>query len=117
MSNAYQLSVYKQSYALNRHVYMIVKKFPKDLKHSLGQRILNSCLELISKIVHANQVDIKKDLIFDAILQIEILYTYSRMSEDFKAITIGEFQVLSEHLAEISLQLKAWLNWDKKQNR
>ena len=115
MSNAYQLSVYKQSYSLNRHVYMLVKKFPKDLKYSLGQKFFNSCLNLITQIVQANQMNTKQIKIEDAISEVEILYTYSRMSEDFEAITTGEFQVLSENLTEISSQLKSWLNWDKKQ--
>lgn len=117
MSNAYQLSVYKQSYSLNRHVYTLTKKFPRDLKHTLGQQFFNSCLNLTTQIVKANQADAKQVKISDAISEVEVLYTYSRMCEDFKAITKGEFQVLSEHLSEISSQLQAWLNWDKKHNK
>ena len=117
MSNAYQLAVYKQSYALNRHVYQLTKKFPKDLKHTLGQEFFHSCLKLITQIIKANQADVKQIEILNAVSEVEILYTYARMSQDFKAMTMGEFQVLSEHLSEISSQLKSWLNWDRKQNK
>ncbi len=94
----------------------MTKKFPKDLKHTLGKELIKTGLNLITQIIIANQSIAKKNEIQNAIIQIECMFTYVRMSEDFKAITAGEFQVISEFLYNISTELNAWLKWDKKRN-
>jgi len=66
MGNTKHLEVYKSSYANSREVFKLVRKFPKDLKYTLGKHFFNSAIELITIIVRANRLKQKSDLLEDA---------------------------------------------------
>ncbi len=114
MSKTSNLSVYQESYKLSFAIFKLVKKFPKELKHTLGKQFFNSSLSLLTQIIKINRQRIKYDLIEDAITEMELLFAFARMSLDFVVISKGEYQVLSEKMAEVLSQLNSWYVWDKK---
>ena len=114
--SAKNLSVYQESYKLSFAIFKLVKKYPKELKHTLGKQFFNTSLNLLSKIIRANRLQVKHDAIEDAITEMELLFTYARMSIDFVVISKGEYQVISEKMADIVSQLNSWSAWDRKKS-
>lgn len=101
MTSALNLSVYQLSYKCTSEVFKIVKKYPKDLKYSLGKQFFYAALDLPAKIITANRLKQKHTGIEEALLKVELMFLYSRLSLDFKVITLGEYKILSERLSEI----------------
>jgi hypothetical protein len=86
---------------------------PKALRYGLGAMLFQSTLRCIRGIVYANGSQNKSRPLQEVVLEIELIWTYLRMIYDFKGISQGEFQTLSERLSEITSQVNAWLKWEK----
>ncbi len=50
------------------------------------------------------------------LLEVETLWAYLRLLHDLKGISAGEFQNLSERLADIGPQATAWMKWDRRKH-
>ncbi len=50
-------------------------------------------------------------------LELETLWTFSRLLYDLRAISEGEFKVLSKMLSDIGPQIQAWLKWERQNKR
>ena len=75
--------------------------------------LFESSLRCSKGIIVANGSKNKLKPLQEIILEVEVIWVQLRMLYDFKAISIGEFQHLSERVAEVSPQLQAWLKWEK----
>ncbi|MGE4444127.1 MAG: four helix bundle protein [Candidatus Altimarinota bacterium] len=102
------LPVYKTSYDLIILVFQTIKLFPKEYKYSLGDKIKNETIDLISNIYKANLVKDKKEIIENARGNIEIVRLYIRISKDLKIINLSKFIDLNLLIESISKQLFAW---------
>lgn len=115
MARFKHLEVYNQAYKLNREVFRIKQKLPKTLKYDLGEFVFRSSIRAIRGIVIANGSQEKTKVLKQIALEIELLWLYLRMLFDFQGISRGEFQVLSELLANVAKQTQNWLKWAKSQ--
>ena len=111
------LNVYKSTYTLSKEIHKIQLKLPKNLKYGLGAMFFESALRCIKGIIFANGSQSKAPYLREVALEIEMMWTYLRLLFDMKGISKGEFQVLSERIAEISPQITAWMKWEKSQNK
>ena len=109
------LPVYKDSYDLLLLVFEVVKKFDKQYKYTLWDKIKNEIIELITSIYRANSsfenrwTNIKKSR-----EQIEVLKLYIRLSKDLKIIDIKKYANISLKVESLSKQLFAWWKATKK---
>lgn len=87
----------------------MIKWFPKEYKYSLGDKIKNETIELISNIYKANLQKDKKDMLSIARENIELVRLYIRICKDLKVINIKKFIEINLLIESISKQLYAWM--------
>jgi hypothetical protein len=109
------LEIYQSAYKFTREVYQIKTKLPKTLKFDLGEKTLNSSLKIIRGLVIANGTKDKVKVLLQISLEIETLWVFLRMLFDFKGISRGEFEVLSNLLSNVAKQNQSWIKWSKEQ--
>ena len=117
MARYSHLPIYKLSYSLARDIFSLQEKLPKNLKHTLGQKLFDTCVSCVDNIIIANSAEEKLPHLKSIGLLIERSWTFLRMLYDFKGITQGEFKAVSERLNEITKQLLAWMKWEKERLR
>jgi hypothetical protein len=117
MARYQHLSVYQAMYSLSLQVYRLKLKLPKSLKHDLGQVFFESTIRCVRGIILANGGVNKIRPLQQVLLEFETLWVYARLLFDLKAISAGEFKVLSESMNGAGKQLNAWLKWEKQQNK
>lgn len=115
MARFKHLEIYQSAYKFTREVYQIKTKLPKNLKFDLGEKTLNSCLKIIRGVVIANGTKDRVKVLLQISLEIETLWVFLRMLFDFKGISRGEFEVLSNLLSSVAKQNQAWVKWSKEQ--
>ena len=115
MARFKHLEIYQSAYKFTREVYQIKTKLPKTLKFDLGEKTLNSCLKIIRGIVIANGTKDRVKVLLQISLEIETLWVFLRMLFDFKGISRGEFEVLSNLLSNVAKQNQSWIKWSKEQ--
>jgi len=111
------LPLYQSCYGLCLHVYRLRVGFPKTIKHDLGSQFFESAVRCVKAIVVANGQENKIRYIQILNLEFETLWLFSRLLYDLKAISQGEFQVLSKMLSEIGPQIQAWLKWERQNKK
>jgi len=87
----------------------MIKGFPKEYKYSLGDKIKNETIELISNIYKANLQKEKKYRLSIARENIELVRLYTRICKDLKVINIAKFIEINLLIESISKQLYAWM--------
>ncbi len=115
MARFKHLEIYQSAYKFTREVYQIKTKLPKNLKFDLGEKTLNSCLKIIRGLVIANGTKDRLKVLLQISLEIETLWVFLRMLFDFKGISRGEFEVLSNLLSNVAKQNQSWIKWSKEQ--
>ncbi len=115
MARFKHLEIYQSAYKFTREVYQIKTKLPKNLKFDLGEKTLNSCLKIIRGVVIANGTKDRVKVLLQISLEIETLWVFLRMLFDFKGISRGEFEVLSNLLSNVAKQNQSWIKWSKEQ--
>lgn len=97
------LPLYKTSYDLLLQVFEVVKKFEKQYKYTLGDKIKNEVVDLITSIYRANSsFDERLQNIKKARQQVEVLKLYMRLSKDLKILPILKFTDLVLNIESIS---------------
>ena len=114
MARYQHLPLYQLTFALVREIYRLKLKLPNALKHDLGSMLFASSLRCIRCVVLANGSEKKSRYLQEYLLEIEMLWTLSRLLYDLRGISKGEFQLLSERIADLGPQVSAWLKWEKK---
>jgi hypothetical protein len=102
------LPVYKASYDLLVHVFEQVRHFNRDYKYTLGERLQNEAVDLITHIYRANGERKKTPYLEKAITNVEVLKLYIRLTRDLKLINIPHFADMSQKLENVSKQLIGW---------
>ncbi len=115
MARYSHLPVYKSCYVLTREIFRLQEKLPKNLKFTIGTRLFDSSVKWVQGIIVANGSEEKLTSLRMVGLEIETMWTFLRMLYDFKGISRGEFQIISERLGEVAPQLSAWIKWEKEQ--
>lgn len=114
------LPVYKTSYDLLLDTFEQVKNFTKEYKYTLGDKIKNEIVELITSIYRANNsFENRLENIKKSREQIEVLRLYIRLTKDLKLIKLERFVDLNEKIESLSKQLRAWEKslWNKKETK
>ena len=117
MARYQHLPVYQALYTISLQTYRLKLKLPKSLKHDLGQIFFESSVRCLRGVVVANGSANKIRPLQQVLLEYETLWVYSRLLFDLRAISGGEFKVLSGLLTDAGKQLNAWLKWEKQQSK
>lgn len=104
------LPVYKDSYALTLELFAFTRTFPREYKYTLGERIKNQSLDLITRIYDANAAPraVKHRRIGQVRRTAEQLRLLLRLCFDLKLCQMKTFIRHSDLLETVSKQLTAW---------
>ena len=117
MARTEHLPLYQSIFVYTKELYRLRAGFPKTIKHDLGQEICESSIKLLKCVVLANASAQKDPFLSRLVLEIEVQWVLLRLLYELRAVSAGQFKVLSEHLSEITKQSQAWLKWVRNENR
>ena len=117
MARTQHLPLYQSVFIYTREVYRLRSAFPKAIKHDLGQEVCESSVKLLKCVVLANGAAKKDRFLNRLLLEIEVQWALLRLLYELKAVSAGQFKLLSERLSDISKQSQAWFKWVQNQNR
>jgi len=107
----HHIPLYQSVFVFTREVYRLRSGFPKSFKHDLGQEVCESSIKLLKCVVLANSAVKKEQYLSRLVLEIEVQWVLLRLLYELRAISAGQFKLLSERLADITKQSQAWLKW------
>jgi hypothetical protein len=90
-----------------------VEKFPRDLKFTLGDRVINTLLDSLETIIEATYSRDKQHLLRKLNLQFEKLRYLVRLSKDVKAINIKKYAFISSEIDELGRMTGGWLKAER----
>jgi hypothetical protein len=114
MARYEHLEVYKDMYKFTRELYRLKSKLPQTVKHDLGKYMCQSALKSLRGIVVANGSVYKEKTLQIVLIELETQWVFLRLMYDMRAISNGEFNVISELLAKISPQVQSWIKWENR---
>ena len=94
-----------------------IRRFHRDYRYSLGEKIQNAAIEIILDIYRANSTRDKIPHIKDLLEKIQILYLLLRVSCDMKIISTEYYAKITLMLGDISKQAQGWLKNSESVNK
>ena len=93
------------------------KKFPKNQRFVMAQRIEDAALSFYDDIIYASKLRKNSRKLFEADYQLERLRIYNRVSKDMKLFSFKQYEYLSKELNDIGNLLGAWIKSSTKVDR
>ncbi|BAS67091.1 four helix bundle protein [Bathymodiolus septemdierum thioautotrophic gill symbiont] len=105
-----ELSVYKIGYDFLLEIYNRTKKFPREYKFSLGEKMKQASLDLLIDVYKANKSRKETRIIHieNARQSVEVLRLFLRISKDLQLLSTKGFASLNIMIQDLSKQLTAW---------
>ena len=91
-----------------------VEKFPRSYKFTLGDRIVESSLDLLLNLVEAAYSKNKREYLIAANRDLNLLRFLLRLSKDLKILSIKSYEFVSSSLHEIGSMSGGWLKSEEK---
>jgi four helix bundle protein len=109
MARYTHLTIYQKSYDLTLRFFRETHEFPRDYKYTLGQKMKETCLDMLDAIIEANGAKEKKLPLERASALLERLRIYTRLAYDLKVIGMKKYEVLSKYSDEIGRMIGGWM--------
>ena len=120
MSHASELKIYNSALFLLKDLYERVPKFNKQYKYLLGDKLIQSNVEIVKEISKANNQKIKLQRVehIEKVLQkVDELFVYIRIAEELHRFNSkNAYPYLIEKLSEILRQATGWKRLYSPQN-
>ena len=110
MALHYDLPVYKASYDLLLEIFVFTKNFSKEYKYTIGEKLKNETVELITCIYRANSTCSKQEKIQKAREHVEVIRLFLRLLKDLHQMNIEKFVDINKKTEDVSKQLAGWQN-------
>jgi hypothetical protein len=114
MNQSSQLPIYNSVFFLLKDLHQRVPKFSKLYKYSLGEKMLNTTMEMLMTITKANsQKDMKERVILIEILleKTDQMLIHVRIAEELKLFNSqNAYPFLTQKIIDISRQSAGWKN-------
>jgi len=107
------LPLFKSTYALVLLVYQVTRKYDREYKYTLGEKIKENAHEILDGIIRTNSLpDPQKSASLKLLLlDVERLRIYFRISCDLHIMTPKFLGVLTERIEEIEKQMNGWMKY------
>lgn len=103
-----ELLVITTAYDLALELTERVRKFPRDLRFVLGDRILVTVYDLLDTLVAARYSRDRAALLRQANLQLERLRFHVRMAHDLRVLDVRRYELVSEMVREAGRMVGGW---------
>ena len=114
MATYNNLPVYKASYDLLVEIFKFTQNFNREYKYTLGERLKNETIDMITNIFRANASESKVELLQKARENIEVIRLYLRLLKDLQQLGTKKFVDINEQIENVSKQLTGWQKYMKK---
>ena len=114
MTRIAELEIYKTTYILTRELRGVRAKMPKEHKYDLGEIMMASMYRVLRGVIVAARAGdevARKATLHEVLTECEVLWTWLRLGQDVRAMSLGEFRLLSERLDNLTQQAAAWYKW------
>ena len=103
------LTIFQKSYDLMVRIYLEIHNFSQEYKYNLGDKMKNTCLELLDWIIIANSETDKRPYLKKVNQQVDRLRIYIRLCLSLNVISKKKYEVLSKYVDEIGRMTGGWL--------
>ena len=109
MARYAHLPIYKTTYQLLLESTHVIKRFPRDYKYTLGQKIREEITEIIVLVYRANSTKDKKPYVEELLSRLQVVNVLIRLTHDLKIIPVKKYAGLAEKTDSIGKQASGWL--------
>ena len=115
MDDSFNTPIFCKTYELYRQIYGLRVAIPKGDRYAIWQKIENTTLEILEKILTAISLpkNEKADTFEEASRKLNMLRVCIRLSKDVKTIDNKKYIILQEKLDEIGRMLGGWIKSTK----
>lgn len=103
-------SVFQKTYILYKFLHIAIKKFPKGDRHAIGERMLNTTLDMLVAIIEAGSAkrEWKIPPIDRSLTKLEINKVFVRLAHETQCFTERQYIDLQSCFQEIGRMLGGW---------
>lgn len=103
-----ELPIYKSTYALFDVITDLAKHMPRDFKQSIGSKLRDECIEIVSLIFRANVSRDKSEHSLSLVERIQVCELMLRLSRDKRLISTAQYAKAVELTSGIAKQANGW---------
>lgn len=110
--------VYVRSYTLLKELTTCYSRIPRDLRYTLGSRMLEAMTDEVINVSHAFKTAHGKDaFIREAMLRLDEVQVCLRLLKDVGAVSTKFFLHTLPITSDVAMQLSAWYRYAKRQKQ
>ncbi len=102
------LPIYKVAYDLLDAITDLCKNMPRDFKSSIGGKLRDECVEIVTLIFRANVSQEKSSHLISLIERLQVCELLLRLSRDKRLISTGQYAKAIELTGNIGKQANGW---------
>ena len=99
------------TYDLLKWAIPVLKKYPKDQRYLLGDRIETGIIDILELLIRANYTRDKLKELREANLKIEYLRFLWRLSVDMKYVSTRQYEFVSRQLNDTGKLVGGWIRY------
>ena len=102
------MKIFHKTYEFIKWLHTLLNKFPKSEKYTMAQKIENTSLSFLEAIIESNNEFDKKKSLQKAIIEIDKLRIFFRLSKDLQFISFAQYEYGCKLIDEIGRMLGGW---------
>jgi len=102
------MKIFHKTYEFIKWLHTLLNKFPKSEKYTMAQKIENTSLNFLESIIQSNNDFDKKQSLQKAIIELDKLRIFFRLSKDLQFISFDQYEYGSNLINEIGKMLGGW---------
>lgn len=102
------LQIYKVSLGLLQMATNLTRNIPRDLKQSLGKRVIDECIDVLMLIARANSTRDKSPHLTLLVEKVQVIEFLMRLFKDSRFISVPQHATAIEVTTSIGKQANAW---------
>ena len=103
-----ELAIYNAAMGLLHMATTLTRNIPRDLKQSLGKRVIDECIEVLMLIARANATQDKRPHLTLLVEKVQVVEFLMRLFKDNRFISVSQHAKAIEVTASIGKQANAW---------
>ncbi|WP_109512807.1 four helix bundle protein [Pseudomonas ovata] len=103
-----ELTIYKAALGLLQMATNLTRNVPRDLKQSLGRRVIDECIDVLMLIVRANSARDKRPHLGELVERVQVIEMMMRLFKDSRFISVTQLASAIEVTTSVGKQANAW---------
>ncbi|WP_053183585.1 four helix bundle protein [Pseudomonas thivervalensis] len=103
-----ELQIYKVSMGLLHMATNLTRNIPRDLKQSLGKRVIDECIDVLMLIARANSTRDKHPHLTSLVEKVQVIEFLMRLFKESRFISVPQHAKAIEVTTSIGKQANAW---------